>query len=113
MRNELAVRALDRSFLHDEFVCEATNTNLTRPVRVVVSVDMNFAPAAVAIVDKGVRLVAGEVSDVRCRTSGSRPPAHITWFLDDMRIEGATDSVSYDAMRSHGLSFNMQCVPII
>ena len=30
VRNELAFKAIDRSFLHNELECTATNTNLTR-----------------------------------------------------------------------------------
>ena len=38
--------------------------------------------------------MVGEPSDIVCRSSGSRPPAHITWYLDGKRIEGGTESVS-------------------
>ena len=52
------------------------------------------APVSVLIVNKGDQLVVGEPSDIVCRSSGSRPPAHITWYLDGKRIEGGTESVS-------------------
>ena len=52
------------------------------------------APISVSIVNKGDQLVVGESSEVVCRSSGSRPPAHITWFLDGNRIEGGAESVS-------------------
>ena len=39
--------------------------------------------------------MVGEPSDIVCRSSGSRPPAHITWYLDGKRIEGGTESVSF------------------
>ena len=41
VRNEIQFRAIDRSFLHAEFTCTATNTNLSRPVTSTVHVDMN------------------------------------------------------------------------
>ena len=53
------------------------------------------APVSVLIVNKGDQLVVGEPSDIVCRSSGSRPPAHITWYLDGKRIEGGTESVSF------------------
>ena len=53
------------------------------------------APVSVLIVNKGDQLVVGEPSDIVCRSSGSRPPAHITWYLDGRRIEGGTESVSF------------------
>ena len=52
------------------------------------------APVSVLIVNKGDQLVVGEPSDIVCRSSGSRPPAHITWYLDEKRIDGGTESVS-------------------
>ena len=55
---------------------------------------LSVAPVTVLIVNKGDQLVVGEPSDIVCRSSGSRPPAHITWFLDGKRIEGGTESVS-------------------
>ena len=54
----------------------------------------SVAPVSVLIVNKGDQLVVGEPSDIVCRSSGSRPPAHITWYLDGKRIEGGTESVS-------------------
>ena len=30
VRNELVLRKVDRSFLHDQLTCAASNTNLTR-----------------------------------------------------------------------------------
>jgi hypothetical protein len=29
-----------------------------------------------------------------CQSVGSRPPAHITWWLDDRRLESAKETVS-------------------
>ena len=52
------------------------------------------APVSVAIVNKGDQLVVGESEEVVCRSSGSRPPAHTTWFLDGNRIGGGAESVS-------------------
>ena len=48
----------------------------------------------VNIVNKVDQLVVGRESEVVCRSTGSRPPAHITWFLGDQRLEGGgTESV--------------------
>ena len=59
------------------------------------------APVSVLIVNKGDQLVVGEPSDIVCRSSGSRPPAHITWYLDGKRIEGGTESVSFFSFCKH------------
>ena len=64
-----------------------------RPTSVAVHVDMNLAPAHVLIENKQEPLVAGRVSEIICQTSGSRPPAQVTWYLGDRRIEGGPGSV--------------------
>ena len=101
VRNELTVRTLDRSFLHSSFICTASNTNLTRPSSREVRVDMNFSPAHVLIENKLEPLVAGRPSEIICQTSGSRPPAHVTWYLDDQRIEGGAVSESVSGKLDH------------
>lgn len=99
VRNEIVFRKVDRSFLHDQLTCAASNTNLTRPVTVSVNVDMNFAPVTVRIEsgrDPEARLVAGRAAEVVCRTVGSRPPAIITWYLKGRRIEGGSEETTPD-----------------
>lgn len=50
----------------------------------------------VEIVNKVDQLVVGRESEIVCRSTGSRPPAHITWYLGGQRLEGgdSTESVS-------------------
>ena len=40
------------------------------------------------------RLVVGRVSNILCRAHGSRPPAQITWYLGERRIDGTAEKVS-------------------
>ena len=54
----------------------------------------SVSPVSVEISNKGDQLVVGRQSEVVCRSSGSRPPAHITWYLGGVRIEGGTESVN-------------------
>ena len=53
-------------------------------------------PLMVEIVNKVDQLVVGRESEIVCRSTGSRPPAHITWYLGGQRLEGgdSTESVS-------------------
>ena len=41
VRNEITFHNVDRTFLRKRLTCQATNTNLTRPVTTTVDVDMN------------------------------------------------------------------------
>ena len=54
----------------------------------------SVAPVNIEIVNKGDQLVVGHQSEIICRSTGSRPPAHITWYLGGSRIEGGTESVN-------------------
>lgn len=55
----------------------------------------SVVPVTVNIVNKVDRLVVGRESEIVCRSTGSRPPAHITWYLGGQRLEGGgTESVS-------------------
>ena len=57
----------------------------------------SVAPVSVNIVNKVDRLVVGRESEIVCRSTGSRPPAHITWYLGGQRLEGGgTESVSIE-----------------
>ena len=53
------------------------------------------APIMVEIANKVDQLVVGRESEIVCRSTGSRPPAHITWYLGGQRLEGgdSTESV--------------------
>ena len=83
-----------------QLTCEARNSNLTRPVSTSLHVDMNFPPTRVRIEpfespdgrDNG-RLVAGREQKVTCRSSGSRPQAGITWYLDGRRLDEGIETV--------------------
>ncbi len=55
---------------------------------------VSVSPVSVEISNKGDQMVVGRQSEIVCRSSGSRPPAHITWYLGGVRIEGGTESVS-------------------
>jgi len=94
--NVLTVSRLTRGDLHTEFTCVVTNNNVSAAIRQTVHLDMNFPPTSVGIEDTGSGLVVGARTDVVCRSSGSRPPAAITWHIDGVRLEGSHESSSVD-----------------
>ncbi|CAB4065520.1 unnamed protein product [Lepeophtheirus salmonis] len=103
VRNEVSFRNLDRSFLHDEFSCIASNTNLTRPIVSIVHLDMNFPPTSVNITNKIQQFVVGKKSEVHCRSTGSRPPAQIVWYLNGQRLDGGSERASPDGNTTVGV----------
>lgn len=109
VRNELILPKLDKSYLHKRLSCKADNTELA-PERVqTVYIDLNFPPTLVQIANKDELLIAGRASEIRCVTSGSRPPAHIEWFLNERRIEKFKQDVVSKVTQK--LSFFKICFP--
>ncbi|XP_022237181.1 nephrin-like isoform X2 [Limulus polyphemus] len=72
-------------------MCQASNTNLTSPNNVTVNVDMNLKPLDVHIIHTEQHFSAGQHASVQCRTAGSRPAAHVSWFKDGQLMNGSKD----------------------
>ena len=81
--NELLLSSLQRSDLFSIFSCRAWNSNLTTSVTSSVTLDMNLKPVDVKIVSFKRTLTAGEKTEVICQSRGSRPPATLSWFLNN------------------------------
>ena len=47
------------------------------------------------IVQSETEYVAGEMSETRCRTFGSRPAAYITWWKDNERLPDSSNTVTH------------------
>ncbi|XP_054716503.1 nephrin-like [Uloborus diversus] len=95
VRNELFLFELRRSDLLAEYTCQANNTNLTRPKTTAVRIDINLRPLEVKIAAPHYPLTAGTRKQIICETTGSRPRATLTWWLDGKKIgAGTTDTVS-------------------
>ncbi|GFR28527.1 uncharacterized protein TNCT_260051 [Trichonephila clavata] len=95
IRNELFLFELRRSDLLAEYTCQATNTNLTQPRTSAVRLDINLRPLEVKIAAPHYPLNAGSRKQIICETTGSRPRALLSWWLDGKKIgAGTTDTVS-------------------
>lgn len=51
-------------------------------------------PLDVKILGANMPLSAGKVHDLLCQSSGSRPPASITWWKGEQRLEKTKETVS-------------------
>ncbi|XP_076323436.1 protein turtle homolog B-like [Tachypleus tridentatus] len=94
VRNILKIPSLQRHDLMAAFICEASNNNLTSPFSTSVTVDMNFRPLEVHLVEEGLHLSAGKPAEIECYTAGSRPPATISWWKGNVRLMTAKSVVS-------------------
>ncbi|XP_035207453.1 nephrin-like [Stegodyphus dumicola] len=93
IRNELVILELRRSDLLVELTCQASNTNLTKPLSESIQIDLNLRPLYVRITTLHRPLKAGDELRLNCETSGSRPPAKISWWLDNKRIQSGKESI--------------------
>ncbi|KYQ48081.1 Kin of IRRE-like protein 1, partial [Trachymyrmex zeteki] len=88
IENRLTLQPISRSDLGSNFTCEARNTDLVDSKESSISLDLNLKPLSVIIRRPGKKgignesLLAGKRYDMECETTGSRPPAVITWYKD-------------------------------
>ncbi|KAG5309577.1 KIRR1 protein, partial [Acromyrmex insinuator] len=86
IENRLTLQPISRSDLGSNFTCEARNTDLVDSKEASISLDLNLKPLSVIIRRPGRKgignesLLAGKRYDMECETTGSRPPAVITWY---------------------------------
>ncbi|XP_047355257.1 nephrin-like isoform X1 [Vespa velutina] len=86
IENRLTLQPITRSELGANFTCEAHNTDLVEPKLTSITLDINLKPLTVALRRHGKKdignesLLAGRHYGMECETTGSRPPAVITWY---------------------------------
>ena len=66
-------------------------------------------PLKVDIFKVETRFVAGESSEIRCQTFGSRPAASISWWKDNVRLSDSSYKVS--ALCTQGFVLRTPCYP--
>ncbi|XP_015924964.1 nephrin [Parasteatoda tepidariorum] len=92
VRNELVIKEIRRSDFMLELVCQASNTNLTDPLSTSVYVDLNLRPLYVHITTTPKPLKARTDLRLDCETSGSRPAAKLSWWIDNKIIQNNRQS---------------------
>ncbi|XP_057337299.1 hemicentin-1-like isoform X1 [Microplitis mediator] len=85
IENKLTMRSLRREYLGFNFTCEASNTDLVPPKRKSVKLDLILKPLTIKVsrpgsANKNESLQAKHRYDLECETTGSNPPAVITWY---------------------------------
>ncbi|XP_022249076.1 contactin-6-like [Limulus polyphemus] len=95
-RNTLKIPSLQRHDLMAAFTCEASNNGFTLPSSTSITVDMNFRPLDVSLHGDQNSFSAGKMSQIKCRSVGSRPPAVISWYKGNVRMKSAKSVVSVD-----------------
>ncbi|XP_076226361.1 neural cell adhesion molecule 2 isoform X2 [Nomia melanderi] len=96
MRSELVIENLGRDDVRTVLTCNATNNNRSVPLSSSVLVKMNFSPLDVKIIGANQPLSAGMRYELVCTTSGSMPPATVTWWRDGQRLDSSKEITSSD-----------------
>ncbi|XP_065168028.1 nephrin isoform X3 [Atheta coriaria] len=96
VRSELRVAGLGRRDVHSQLTCQAYNNDRTPPLSSTLHLDMNFGPLDVKILGANQPLSAGRRYDLLCQSSGSRPPATITWWKNGQRLDKTKETTSID-----------------
>ncbi|XP_063232166.1 nephrin-like [Bacillus rossius redtenbacheri] len=94
--NVLTVKRLERSDLHARYTCQASNNNISQPVSASVVIDIYFKPLSASILHSNQPLSADRKYEIVCISVGSRPPAKITWWLDNRQLDTYVEKVSQD-----------------
>ncbi|EFX89926.1 hypothetical protein DAPPUDRAFT_20705, partial [Daphnia pulex] len=93
---EIRVGPLNRSHQDAQFTCRASNSRASAPKTKTVTLDIQLPPLKVDISKVETRFVAGESSEIRCQTFGSRPAASISWWKDNVRLSDSSYKVFDD-----------------
>ncbi|KAG8185570.1 hypothetical protein JTE90_007971 [Oedothorax gibbosus] len=101
VRNELEIEELRRNDLLAVLQCQASNNNITVPASVSITLDVNLKPLIVRIDPHKRPVSADKETELKCTTTGSRPPAVITWWKGSKELKtGRTDTQTSDATTS-------------
>ncbi|XP_076336751.1 synaptogenesis protein syg-2-like isoform X2 [Tachypleus tridentatus] len=93
VRNDLILEKLSRDDFMINLTCRASNSNHTSTVSASVTIDMNLRPTNVKISTKRRQFSANKEYNVECQTTGSKPPARITWWKGSTHLTTATEMI--------------------
>ncbi|XP_071037315.1 neural cell adhesion molecule 2 isoform X1 [Parasteatoda tepidariorum] len=102
VRNELEIDELKRNDLLAVLQCQASNNNITVPASVSITLDVNLKPLLVKVEPHKRHVYAEREAQLKCTTTGSRPPAVISWWKGSKELKtGRTDSQTGDMTISY------------
>ncbi|XP_017465479.1 PREDICTED: titin-like, partial [Rhagoletis zephyria] len=96
LQNVIKFGPLKREHLNGRLCCQAMSHIKSAAVEAMVQIDMNFPPVGIRLLGAHQPLSAGHRYDLLCQSAGGRPPAVITWWENDIRLEKTTETISSD-----------------
>ncbi|XP_022258822.1 kin of IRRE-like protein 3 [Limulus polyphemus] len=103
--NELIITKAKREDLMSVLTCKASNSNITVPGSVSITLDLNLKPKTVKVQSSKRPLSADVEVELRCSSSGSRPAADITWWKGNEQLQQTSLTVDKVGVRTSILKF--------
>ncbi|XP_076352862.1 neural cell adhesion molecule 2-like [Tachypleus tridentatus] len=100
--NELVIPRLARTDLNAELLCQVWNSNLTSSIIAAVFLDLNLKPLDVRLISSEIHYKAGQRYSFECRTTGSRPQPHISWWKDSILLDNNHTTLTHQSNISVG-----------
>ncbi|XP_003707375.2 nephrin isoform X2 [Megachile rotundata] len=85
--SNVTLKDLTRSHYHAKLYCKANNTHLAPPPTTAVIIELHMKPLKVEITGKDMILSAGKRYETRCQSTGSKPPAILTWWKASKQLK--------------------------
>ncbi|XP_055634934.1 hemicentin-1 isoform X2 [Toxorhynchites rutilus septentrionalis] len=95
LSSKLVVRNLSRDHQHNAYTCQASNF-FKRNVTTNVTIELRLRPLVVEIINGSTPLSSDRRYVIQCQSSGSRPPAKITWWKDGEQLTATNQTTSED-----------------
>nr|XP_031846620.1 uncharacterized protein LOC116433066 [Nomia melanderi] len=94
--SNVTLKGLTRSHYHAKLFCKANNTHLALPLTTAVVIELHMKPLKVEIMGKDKILSAGRRYETRCQSTGSKPPADLTWWKASKQLKGTIKNFQED-----------------
>nr|XP_018907738.1 PREDICTED: nephrin [Bemisia tabaci]XP_018907739.1 PREDICTED: nephrin [Bemisia tabaci] len=94
--NQLTISRLNRSDLGAVYTCQASNNNISQPLSASVSIEMHFKPLSASILSSRQPLSVDRKYEIVCQSVESRPPAKISWWKGNKRLDTSVEEISPD-----------------
>ncbi|XP_075166464.1 motor axon guidance molcule sidestep isoform X2 [Haematobia irritans] len=98
--NQLLIGTTPREYYGTKIQCRAQGTKLIEPVVKEVALQVYLKPLKVKIITPNDLLTAGHPVPLRCESTGSHPPAKITWLMDGEPIRNPEVIVREDTNKT-------------
>ncbi|XP_054715478.1 B-cell receptor CD22-like [Uloborus diversus] len=98
--NLLKLYKLNRTDIFANFHCKAQNTKLINPTIRSVVLDLYLYPVSISIASHSSPLSTSKLTEISCETFGSRPPAVISWWLNNSRLSDHTETITGNTTKS-------------